>query len=228
MYQAQLTRLVAPHRTARGVEADGNQHGQQLLTARLRQRLTSVDPANGTTNNAMVLGLQNIYATANYGFTSAATMVKALHERDHYNPVVTGLSQNAPSAWVDAVPLSATATGSDRGMGMFEFAWIQPDRSQKTSTRTDCTGRMGRGARQAGRPPSTTTPGRFTRVKHVRGGRPRCRQQHRRDAVTAVDHQSPHWSPPAQPLGYTRRHREHRRDAQRRRPIPRQARRASA
>jgi hypothetical protein len=65
-----------------------------------------------------------------------------LYERDHYNPVVTSVS-GAPSTWVDSVQLSETAAGSDQGMGMFEFAWVQPDSTQKTSTRTDCTGAYG-------------------------------------------------------------------------------------
>jgi hypothetical protein len=102
------------------------------------------DPGNGTDNNIFVLGLQNIYLTNTYYNTaSAATMQSALiYERDRYAPQVTALSQNAPSGWVDASALSATATGSDTGLGMKEFAWVQPDRSQITSTH-GCSGAYG-------------------------------------------------------------------------------------
>lgn len=102
------------------------------------------DPGNGIDNNIFVLGLQNIYLTnAYYNTASAATMQSALiYERDRYAPQVTALSQNAPSGWVDTAALSATATGSDTGLGMKEFAWVQPDRSQITSTH-GCSGAYG-------------------------------------------------------------------------------------
>lgn len=93
------------------------------------------DPGNGSNDNAFVLGLQNIYLTnANYTYASAATMQSALiYQRDRFAPAVTGLSQSS-SGWVDTKTLSTTASGSDTGLGMKEFAWIQPDRSQTTST----------------------------------------------------------------------------------------------
>jgi hypothetical protein len=101
-------------------------------------------PFSGTDNNVFVLGLQNIYLSNTYYNTaSAVTMQSAvIYERDRYNPQVTGLSQNAPSGWVDSVALSATATGGDTGLGMKEFAWVQPDLTQITSTNT-CSGAYG-------------------------------------------------------------------------------------